>query len=176
MDTLDYSGTDMNAGSKLALAAAGDKKRSLWTELPDSFVLPRPFDQFKMVMPGVLAVEAPPFLSHEQTESEIEILNSALASANLDGLPLFIMCDDAGFVAKTITNFVWVSFTRSNPSHDIYGINSFTEHKHWGCRGPLIMDARIKKHHAPELIKDAAVEKKVDIMCEKGGALYGIMH
>jgi 4-hydroxy-3-polyprenylbenzoate decarboxylase len=128
-----------------------------------------------MVIPGVLAVQAPPFLTHEQAESELKILNSTLASADLDGLPLFILCDDAGFVAKTINNFVWVSFTRSNPSHDIYGINSFTEHKHWGCRGPLIIDARIKKHHAPELIKDAQVEKKVDSMFNKGGALYGIM-
>jgi 4-hydroxy-3-polyprenylbenzoate decarboxylase len=86
------------------------------------------------------------------------------------------MCDDAGFVAKTINNFVWVSFTRSNPSHDIYGINSFTEHKHWGCRGPLIIDARIKKHHAPELIKDPEVEKKVDSMCARGGALHGLIN
>ena len=176
IDTLDYSGTDINSGSKLVIAAAGDKKRSLWTELPDSFALPRPFDQFKMIMPGVIALEAPPFLSYEQTETEIQILNSALASSDLDGLPLFIMCDDAGFVAKTINNFVWVSFTRSNPSHDIYGINSFTEHKHWGCRGPLIIDARIKKHHAPELIKDPQVEKKVDSMCARGGALHGIIN
>jgi len=94
-------------------------------------------------------------------------LNEAFKSKDLDGLPLFVLCDDAGFVAGTINNFVWVSFTRSNPSHDIYGINSFTEHKHWGCKGPMIIDARLKKHHAPELIKDKRVEK--------GGSLYGII-
>jgi 4-hydroxy-3-polyprenylbenzoate decarboxylase len=90
-------------------------------------------------------------------------------------LPLFILCDDAGFVADTINNFVWVSFTRSNPSHDIYGINSFTEHKHWGCKGPLIIDARLKKHHAPILIKDKKVEDRVDRLGEKGGPLFGII-
>ncbi|MDB4904732.1 MAG: UbiD family decarboxylase, partial [Mucilaginibacter sp.] len=72
-------------------------------------------------------------------------------------------------------NFVWVTFTRSNPSHDIYGIDSFTEHKHWGCNGPLIIDARIKPHHAPVLEKDPMVEKLVDKMGEKGGELYGII-
>ena len=175
IDTLDYSGTDINSGSKVAIAAAGDKKRILWTELPSSFTMPRTFDKFKMVMPGVLAVEAPPFTSHEQTRLEIEILNSALADSDLDGLPLFVLCDDAGFVAANINNFIWVSFTRSNPSHDIYGINSFTEHKHWGCMGPLIIDARLKKHHAPQLIKDPEVEKRVDQLGAKGGILHGII-
>ena len=175
IDTLDYSGTDINSGSKVAIAAAGDKKRDLWTELPTSFSLPKPFSNYKMVMPGVLAVESPAFESHKQTESEIEILNIALQSKDLEGLPLFILCDDAGFVADTINNFVWVSFTRSNPSHDIYGINSFTEHKHWGCKGPLIIDARLKKHHAPILIKDKKVEERVDRLGEKGGPLFGII-
>lgn len=174
IDTLDYSGTDINSGSKLALAAAGEKRRVLWNELPASFSLPRPFDKCRMVMPGILAVEAPEFISYAETEKEIEILNSAI-SLKPDGLPLLILCDDAGFTARTINNFVWVSFTRSNPSHDIYGINSFTEHKHWGCKGPLIIDARIKKHHAPELVKDAGIERRVDRLGAEGRSLYGMI-
>jgi 4-hydroxy-3-polyprenylbenzoate decarboxylase len=86
-----------------------------------------------------------------------------------------VLCDDADFTAQNINNFVWVTFTRSNPSHDIYGINSFTEHKHWGCHGPLIIDARIKPHHAPVLEKDPAVEKLVNAMGVKGGTLEGII-
>ena len=175
IDTLDYSGTDINSGSKVAIAAAGEKKRELWTELPGSFSLPGPFDHYKMVMPGILAVEAPPFRTYDESEKEIGILNTALSAKNLEGLPLFVICDDAGFTAKTINNFVWVSFTRSNPSHDIYGINSFTEHKHWACRGPLIIDARVKKHHAPVLIKDPDVEKKVDKLGVEGRSLSGII-
>jgi len=175
IDTLDYSGSDLNSGSKLVVAAAGDKKRELWKELPSQFTLPRPFQNFKMVMPGILAVEAPKYISESETEKEIAILNAHLKNEALDGLPLMILCDDAGFTAETTNNFVWVTFTRSNPSHDVYGINSFTEHKHWGCRGPLIIDARIKPHHAPPLIKDAAVEKRVDRLGEKGGVLHGII-
>ena len=70
-------------------------------------------------------------------------------------------------MAEKLNNFLWVTFTRSNPSHDIYGINSFTENKHWGCKGALIIDARIKPHHAPPLVKDEAVEKRIDKLLEK---------
>ncbi len=175
IDTLDYSGSDLNSGSKVAIAVAGDIKRELFKELPAGFALPRPFQNFKMVMPGILAVEAPKYISASETEKEIAILNESLKSENLDSLPLMILCDDAGFTAETINNFVWVTFTRSNPSHDIYGINAFTENKHWRCNGPLIIDARIKPHHAPPLIKDPAVEKRVDKLGEKGGSLNGVI-
>lgn len=175
IDTLDYSGTDINAGSKVAITIAGEIKRVLWNEMPVSFTLPRPFQNYKMVMPGILAVESPAYISEEETLKQIELLNTAFRVYSLDGLPLMILVDDAGFTAATTNNFVWITFTRSNPSHDIYGINSFTENKHWGCKGPLIIDARIKPHHAPPLIADAVVEKRVDEWGAKGGPLCGII-
>lgn len=175
IDTLDYSGSGLNSGSKVAIAVAGDIKRELWTELPAGFNLPRPFEKFKMVMPGILAVEVPKNIKSSDLPIVLEILNEQLTGADLAGLPLMVLCDDAEFTAQNINNFVWVTFTRSNPSHDIYGIDSFTEHKHWGCNGPLIIDARIKPHHAPVLEKDPAVERLVDKMGEKGGALHGII-
>ena len=46
--------------------------------------------------------------------------------------------------------------------------------KHWGCNGPLIIDARKKPHHAPELIKDIDVEKRIDRFWEPGASLFGI--
>lgn len=175
IDTLDYSGSGLNAGSKVAVAVAGAVKRELWGELPPGLSLPRPFANFKMVMPGVLAVEVPKNIKSSDLPIILEILQEHLQDADLTGLPLMVLCDDAGFTAQNLNNFVWVTFTRSNPSHDIYGINSFTENKHWGCTGPLIIDARIKPHHAPVLEKDPAVEKLVDKMGEKGGALHGII-
>ncbi len=175
IDTLDYSGSDLNSGSKVAFTVAGDKKRELWTQLPSYFDLPAPFNNYKMVMPGVLAVDAPKNENKNQITNELNIFNTYLKDKNLEGLAMLILCDDAGFTAQTINNFVWVTFTRSNPSHDIHGINTFTENKHWGCTGPLIIDARIKPHHAPPLIKDAATEKKVDKLGQIGGVLHGII-
>jgi len=175
IDTLDYSGTDINSGSKVAITVAGEVKRELFKEIPTDFSIPNIFEHYKMVMPGVLAIEAPKFIDEASTIKEIEILNAHLKDQNLAGLPLLILCDDAGFTAQTMNNFVWVTFTRSNPSHDIYGINSFTAHKHWGCKGSLIIDARIKPHHAPPLVMDAKVEEKVALLGKKGASLHGII-
>ena len=154
---------------------AGERRRELWRELPADVRLPDPFGRHAQVMPGVLAVQAPPFTSHAAAEREIAILDEGLRGRDLAGMPLLVLCDDAGFTAAGIDNFVWVTFTRSNPSHDVHGVGSFTEHKHWGCRGPLVVDARIKPHHAPPLERDPAVERRVDRLGERGGPLHGII-
>ena len=166
IDTLDYSGSGLNSGSKVAITVAGDIKRDLWSTLPLTFTLPEIFTDCKLAMPGVLAVKAPKYQLELETQKQVSILNDHLKTADLNGLPLIVLCDDAQFTTANINNLVWVTFTRSNPSHDIFGINSFTEHKHWGCAGPLIIDARMKPHHAPELIKDPEVEKKVDLLVD----------
>ncbi len=175
IDTLDYSGSGLNSGSKVAITVAGDIKRKLWNELPASFSIPTIFTNCKLIMPGVLAVEAPEYISEEGTLEMVATLNDHLKELDLSGLALIILCDDAEFTAKTSNNFVWVTFTRSNPAADIYGIDSFTKNKHWGCNGPMIIDARIKPHHAPPLIMDATVEAKVDELGKKGGSLFGII-
>jgi 4-hydroxy-3-polyprenylbenzoate decarboxylase len=130
-----------------------------------------------MAMPGVLMVEVPRHINHKDIDNVISIIEYRLKEEEdeLGGLALMVLCDDAAFAAASINNFVWVTFTRSNPSHDIYGIGSFTEHKHWGCKGPLIIDARIKPHHAPVLERVPEVEKTVDKLGEKGGSLFGII-
>ena len=130
-----------------------------------------------MAIPGVLMVEVPKHVNHQDIDNIVSIIEYRLKEEEeeLSGLPLIVLCDDATFAAENVNNFVWVTFTRSNPSHDIYGVGSFTEHKHWGCTGPLIIDARIKPHHAPVLEKDPEIEKLVDKMGEKGGSLYGII-
>ncbi len=52
----------------------------------------------------------------------------------------------------------------------MYGVNSFTEHKHWGCDN-VIIDARIKGHHAPPLIEDEEIEQRINRFFEAGGVL-----
>ncbi len=173
IDTLDYSGNGLNSGSKVAVAVAGAAIRTLWTKLPPNFLLPPIFAGHKLAMPGVLTVTAPKYTSEPDTDKQISQLNEQLKNQQLSGLPLMILCDDAEFTAATVNNLVWVTFTRSNPSYDIFGINSFTDHKHWGCHGPLIIDARIKPHHAPELVKDPDVEKRVDTLVDNSWFIDG---
>jgi len=78
-----------------------------------------------------------------------------------EGLALIVICDDPGFMAEDFSNFVWAAFTRSNPSHDLHGLGASVEHKHWGCVGPLVMDARVKPWHAPGLVEDASINERV---------------
>ena len=156
IDTLDYSGDGLNTGSKVIIAACGEKKRELINELPNDFVLPSAFKNPRFVTNGILAVE--------MVDSQWSIVNGQWTT--VDGLPLIVICDDADFLAADFNNFLWVTFTRSNPSHDIYGINERYENKHWCC-DTLIIDARIKPHHAPVLEKNALVEKRVDEILKK---------
>jgi 4-hydroxy-3-polyprenylbenzoate decarboxylase len=156
IDTLDYSGDGLNTGSKVIIAACGEKKRELINELPNDFVLPSAFKNPRFVTNGILAVE--------MVDSQWSIVNGQWTTVN--GLPLIVICDDADFLAADFNNFLWVTFTRSNPSHDIYGINERFENKHWCC-DTLIIDARIKPHHAPVLEKNALVEKRVDEILKK---------
>lgn len=177
IDTLDYSGTGLNSGSKVVFAAYGDKIRDLCTEVPPALKELQHFQNPQLCIPGVVAMQANPFQSYEKVTAEIEALNEQLIGklADLNAAPLIILCDDSSFAGQTLNNFLWVAFTRCNPSHDIHGVAAFTEHKHWGCKGPLVLDARVKPHHAPPLIKDPAVEKRVDKLFEKGGSLHGII-
>ena len=167
IDTLDYSGTDINSGSKVVFAAYGDPCRTLGVEIPS--ILHQ--YEFKSVMPGILAVEFPSFVNYEKAEQEITQWAEGLKSnlCDLQSFPLLIICDNAGFVAETLNNYLWVTYTRCNPSHDIYGVDAFTKHKHWGCNGPLIMDARIKPHHAPPLILDPIVSQRADEILARAG-------
>ena len=183
IDTLDYSGTGLNSGSKVVFAAYGEKIRSLAKEVPSVLSSLRGFVNSQMCMPGVLAISGPAFTNYPNAHSEIEkltrgineaVLSHAKGLEQLNSIPFIVLCDDATFTAATLRNYLWVTYTRCNPSHDIYGVNAFTENKHWGCRGPLIIDARIKPHHAPPVQIDPEIEKSIDRLFSKGGSLASI--
>jgi 4-hydroxy-3-polyprenylbenzoate decarboxylase len=185
IDTLDYSGDGLNRGSKVVIAAVGPPRRELTRTVPSDFRLPVGFSNPKIGLPGVLLINGPriepqpafdsmPQLAASATyQHDIEVLTSALASrvSSLVSLPLIVIVDDSDFTAASLHNFLWVTFTRSNPAADIYGVGAFTHQKHWGCTGPLVIDARIKPHHAPPLIEDAAVTNKIDALASRGGPL-----
>lgn len=165
IDTLDYSGSGFNQGSKVVIAAAGPKRRELGTQLPSDLQLPHGLRNPRIAMPGVIVAECEPGKMNSEGSS----------ISSLTGFPLIVVVDDSEFAARTLNNWLWVTFTRSNPAADIDGIGAFTDQKHWGCTGPLMIDARIKPHHAPPLVEDPAVTKRVDQLAAKGGPLHGII-
>ncbi len=177
MDTLDYSGDGFNQGSKLVMAASGMKRFELSTELPTSFSLPEGFCNPRWCLPGVLAVqetEAKPNVSTliEHWDGMSQAMGSTWKSdLNWRGMRIVVLVDDSDFTSRSLNNFLWVTFTRSNPAKDIDGVGTFTEDKHWGCTGPLVIDARRKPHHAPPLIEDQEVTARIDALAAKGGPI-----
>jgi 4-hydroxy-3-polyprenylbenzoate decarboxylase len=185
IDTLDYTGGVLNEGSKVVIAAVGPPRRELPSEVPAGFALPSElgWTNARVALPGVLVVQGP--------RSKVQSLKAAagdlgpspldlgLSSIALDHpmnrFPLIVIVDDSEFTARTIGNFLWVTFTRSNPAADIRGIGEFIDEKHWGCQGSLVIDARIKPHHAPPLEADPAVSRRVDAFFAKGGPLHGVL-
>jgi len=183
IDTLDYSGESLNSGSKVVIAAYGNQIRKLTTSIPDKLNDIIPNLNAQLILPGVVAIEINSFTTYENAILELTELKSNLQKViSKNGLSdtlneeivLFIICDDAKYISQHLNNFLWITFTRCNPSHDIYGVYEEFINKHWNCFGSLILDARIKKHHAPVLEKDPIVEEKIEKLFQKGGSLYGI--
>ncbi len=164
IDTLDYSGENLNSGSKLVLAAYGDSIRKLTTLIPDA--IQNLNADAHLIMPGVIALNANKINTHL-----LQTMLNGLGTELLEtlGVAMLVLTEDAAWMASNMQNFLWAAFTRANPSHDIDGVDAFVSNKHWGCKGPLIIDATIKKHHAPPVLKDAEVEKRVDAILAKYG-------
>ncbi len=193
IDTLDYSGAGLNRGSKLVVAAAGPVRRELPTTWPPPGCDTPPeiagFRRPSVCFPGALALEGPPagpppsftarapdVARDSPNEDEDDPVIRALC-AQMSGhkawshFPLVVVVDDSRFVSATLNNFLWVTFTRSNPATDIYGVGETVRGKHWGCRSPLVIDARVKPHHAPALAEDPEVTRRVDALAARGGPL-----
>jgi 4-hydroxy-3-polyprenylbenzoate decarboxylase len=171
IDTLDYSGTGFNKGSKLVIAATGPPRRELPTEVPAELQLPDGFSQPRVVMPGVLAVAAKPFSDANDRRDAERFCAAFEPDHSINAFPLITLVDDSDFAARTLGNWLWVTFTRSNPAADAWGIGSETVAKHWGCRGSLVIDARLKPWQAPPLVEDPDVTAKVDARAARGGPL-----
>ena len=181
IDTLDYSGEGLNMGSKLVIAASGPARRTLCRDLSSLPPLPAEFAQPKLCLPGLLALE---FHGTDSLDADglaqrldsWQLANTLPEQSSSQGLTtpsvaLVAIVDDATFSSATLNNFLWTLFTRSNPAWDVSGVGAFTSHKHWGCRGPLVIDARIKPHHAPILQEDKLVQAKIDAFAARGGPL-----
>ena len=84
-----------------------------------------------------------------------------------EGVALIVLTEEPEFCAENISNFLWLTFTRSDPAADIYGLNSSVNDKHWQCEAPMIIDARKKDHHAPVLDENPEVAKRANEIVDK---------
>ena len=145
-DTLDYTDGELHRGSKFFVAVSGKPRRDLATSLVSGLACESP----RLVMPGVLCVE------------EIDWHGTFP-----DDIPLIVLVDDSSEAASSLRNFLWTTFTKSDPASDVRGIGEFIENKHWGCTGALVINAKRKPHHAPELVELPDIAKRADVIVEK---------
>ncbi|NQU25201.1 MAG: UbiD family decarboxylase [Candidatus Nealsonbacteria bacterium] len=179
IDTLDYSGGRLNEGSKLVIAAAGPALRTLPVAIDSRIRMPEQlgFKRPRVFLPGILVVEGPSFEANGNGVDPAVGKFCAEFRRNdaINGFPLVVVVDDSEFASQTLDNFLWTTFTRSNPAADVYGIESFLLQKHWGCFGSLVIDARSKPHHAPPLVEDPKVTRRIDALAAPGGPLHGVI-
>ena len=92
-----------------------------------------------------------------------------------EAFPLVTVCDDAAFCAASPSNWLWTTFSRSDPATDTYGAHGRTHARHWSCEAPLILDARLKPFHAPPLEEDPQTVRRVEALAGPGGPLHGLL-
>ncbi|MFZ4468295.1 MAG: UbiD family decarboxylase [Pirellula sp.] len=168
IDTLDYSGEGWNQGSKLVIPINGAKRRDLLTSIPSDLRLGPDLHHPKLCSPGSIAIETKLSL-----DAAVEQIIAPMSSQKdlAKQIAMITLVDDSTFTSRCFNNWIWVAFTRSNPAIDLRGVGEKTFHKHWSCSGPLVLDARVKPHHAPPLIESPEVSKKIDALAARGGPL-----
>jgi UbiD family decarboxylase len=147
MDTLDYTGPEVNLGSKGILLGLGDPVRSL----PRSFEasdLPQGVGEVRPFCGGCLVVGGPTFKDEPGAPSRLA-RHPAFAE-----WPLVVLTDEPGRAAKSPINFLWTTFTRFEPAADIHAADTEVKRHHLCYTPPIVIDARMKPPYPDELFCD----------------------
>ena len=147
MDTLDYTGPEVNLGSKGVLLGLGDPVRELPREFrtsdpPPGMVLAQPF------CPGCLVVGGPKW-SEEPGAAARFAAHPAFAE-----WPLVVLTDEPERALASPINFLWTTFTRFEPAADIHAARVEVKRHHLSYTAPLVIDARMKPPYPDELFCD----------------------
>lgn len=181
-DTLDYSGGALNHGSKIIIAAAGPRRRELPQRLEDAEALRLPENlgvrNPAVPLPGVLVLEAPPWCDdgtqHDAGRLAEEFCAAFTPHDALNAFPLIVLVDSTAHAAASVRDFLWTTFTKSDPARDLFGIGPTLVNRHVGFEGSIVIDARKKSFHAPELEEDPEVTRRVEALAAPGGPLHGL--
>lgn len=135
LDTLDYTGPELNKGSRGILLGVGEKIR----DLPASIVS----NNAKPFCPGCLVV---------QDESDF---------SKFSNWPLVILVDDVEKTLKNESSFLWTVFTRFEPAQDIKSPRERIVRHHITYQFPIVIDARMKASYPEEVLCDEKTKELV---------------
>ena len=147
MDTLDYTGPQVNLGSKGVWLGLGDPVR----ELPRAFratTVPAGARDVRVFCAGCLVVGAPSHADDPNAPARFA------ADPAFAGWPLLVVTDEPARAAASDMNFLWTTFTRFEPAADIHSAGSRIVRNHIAYSGPIAIDARLKTGFPKELSCD----------------------
>ncbi len=152
-DTLDYTGLQLNHGSKAVLMGIGEPVRELPREYRGGD-LPG-IEAVSVYCGGCLAVQGKRY-ADDPHRAEALLSHSA---ASLSDWPLIVLVDDADIV-RDQTSFLWTVFTRFNPATDMHARASVVKN-HIQYELPVVIDARMKPGYPDELFPREDIVKQV---------------
>ena len=147
MDTLDYTGPEVNLGSKGVLLGLGDPVRDLPREF-EATEMPRGVTEVLPFCGGCLVVGGPSWREEPEAASRL-----ARHPAFTDW-PLVVLTDEPERAAASSVNFLWTTFTRFEPAADIHAAATEVKRHHLSYTSPIVIDARIKPPYPDELLCD----------------------
>jgi len=150
MDTLDYTGPEVNKGSKGVIVGLGDPVRELARSYRGE--LPRPLRNAAVFCGGCLVVDGPTYAEAP------DIVDTFLES--FIEWPLVVLVDDAAAATRTPERFLWTTFTRFEPAADITAKGRI-HRNHIVYTGTVFIDARMKPGYPDELFCDPETARTV---------------
>ena len=147
MDTLDYTGPQVNEGSKGVWLGLGEPVRVL----PRTFTapeIPQGLSDVHVFVPGCLIVGGPTYQEDPGAAARFA------AHPAFAGWPLVVLTDEPRRAAASPINFLWTTFTRFEPAADLHAAATTLRRHHVSYEAPILIDARMKPWYPKELFAD----------------------
>ena len=154
MDTLDYTGVEVNRGSKGVWLGLGDPIRALPREFRADR-LPPGVSDVRVFCPGCLVVGGPSY------ERDAGAAARLAADPAFSGWPLLVLSDEPARAAASAMNFLWTTFIRCEPAADIHAAGSRIVSNHIAYSAPVLIDARMKPWYPQEVHADPDTARQV---------------
>lgn len=160
-DTLDYTGPEVNHGSKAILMGIGESIRQLKKEWQGGFINNGLYEA-QMFCPGVLCVQGDPY------RLKPDLAQALAQEVSIREFAMVFLLDDIRTACRSTSDFIWQVFTRFEPAADMVG-NQFIQRMHIGFEGPVVVDCRMKPWYPEVLVENPAIEAAV--LSKWGGAI-----
>ena len=154
MDTLDYTGPNVNEGSKGVWLGLGDPIRTLPRQFK-AHEIPAEITKVQVFCGGCLVVGT---TSYQESP---EVATRIAQHPAFKDWPLIILTDEPTRATKSAVNFLWTTFTRFEPAADIYAKSTRVVRNHLAYTAPIVIDARLKPQFPKELSCDKQIAKTV---------------